>query len=145
MYKAISAGLLAIGLLTTLSCQSKYRVGVQDTGRDLLIGIITDDDDPKQCDIDFPSQNIRKKAHDQLRWYSIDKKLYQVVFATTPFEDSQHHPRFTFDVPSTAAGVGSGEPVRGAPGQYFAYGIKNDKGKVCKDPASDDPGVHIKP
>jgi hypothetical protein len=28
---------------------------------------------------------------------------------------------------------------------YFAYGIKDQNGNVCKDAKSNDPGVNIKP
>ena len=63
----------------------------------------------------------------------------------TPFEDNQHQPIFTFNVPTTPGGVKSGEPIPGAVGKYFAYGIKDNNGNVCKDASSADPGVNIKP
>jgi hypothetical protein len=143
------AGLVAVALLTMPGCEKK-RQPAQGSARDLWIGISTDDD-PTKCDIDFPSQNLSRKKHDQLRWYSVDQKQYQVVFEPsnpspgTPFEDSQNQPRSTFNVPTTPAGLKSGEPVQGTVGKYFAYGIKDQNGNVCKDAKSADPGVNIKP
>ncbi len=152
MYKAILAGLAAVPLLTMLGCESKLQAP-QSSRRDLWIGIYADSDDTTKCDIDSPSHNLSYKRQDQLRWYSVDRKKYQVVFEKsppnpspgTPFLDSHQQPRFTFDVPKTAAGVKSGEPVPGARGQYFAYGIKDQNDSVCKDAKSADPGVNIKP
>jgi hypothetical protein len=151
MYKAISTGCLAVVLLTMLGCESKVQPA-QGSGRDLWTGIYTDPDDATKCDIDFPTQNLSHKRHDQIRWYSADQKAYQVFFEPSPpnpspgspFQDNQNHPRPTFDVPTTPEGVKSGEPIQGALG-YFAYGISFYKGNVCKDPKSADPGVNIKP
>jgi hypothetical protein len=152
MYKAISIGCLAGALLAILACERKFQ-GKQGSGRDLWIGISTNLFVATKCDIDFPSQNLSQKKHDQLRWYSADQNTYQIVFEPsppnpspgTPFEDHQHQPIFTFNVPTTAAGVKSGEPILGALGKYFAYGIKDNNGNVCKDASSADPGVNIKP
>jgi hypothetical protein len=151
MDKAISVGCLASLLLITMGCEHRFRP-MQGLGRDLWIGIYTDPTDPTKCEMDAASQNLSYGRQDQLRWYSVDSKKYQVVFEPappnpdpgSPFQDSQNQPRLTFDVPTTAAGVGSGKPIHKL-GVYFAYGIKDQNGKVCKDPKSSDPGVNIKP
>jgi hypothetical protein len=145
MYKAISTGCLAVVLLTMLGCESKVQPA-QGSGRDLWTGIYTDPDDATKCDIDFPTQNLSHKKHDQIRWYSADQKAYQVVFEPSPPNPSpgSPFPQQTFVVPTTAGGVKSGEPIPGVLG-YFAYGIKFNNGNVCKDPKSADPGVNIKP
>lgn len=143
MSKALSIACLAVLLLTVLGCERKFHP-MQGSARDLWIGIYTDEVDDTKCHIDFPTQNLSKKKHDQLRWYSADQNTYQVVFGTshpgTPFKDHDQ-PKFTFDVPSNWGGVKSGEPTELG---YFPYGITNRKG-LCKDPQSDDPGVNVKP
>ena len=152
MYKAISVGCLALLLLTTMGCCEHRFRPMQSQGRDLWIGIYTDPSDPTKCDMDSPSNNLSYSRQDQLRWYAVDSKKYQVVFEPappnpdpgSPFQDNQNQPRFTFDVPNTAAGVRSGKPIH-ILGVYFAYGIKDQNGVVCKDPKSNDPGVNIKP
>jgi hypothetical protein len=152
MYKAISVGCFALLLLTMMGCESRFQPA-QSSGRDLWIGIYTDSVDPTKCDMDSPSHNLSYNRRDQLRWYSVDAKQYQVVFEPSPpnptpgspFQDNQSQPRFTFNVPTTGVGVKSGKPIPGAVGKYFAYGIKDQNGNVCKDAKSTDPGVNIKP
>lgn len=145
MSKALTIACLAVLLLTMLGCERRFHP-MQGSARDLWIGIYTDEVDDKKCHIDFPTQNLSKKKHDQLRWYSADQQTYHVVFATaspgTPFKDHDQL-KYTFDVPWTGEGVKSGEPISTADG-YYPYGITNGKG-LCKDPRSDDPGVNVKP
>jgi hypothetical protein len=138
-HRAVASGLILWLLVGSVGCRQQMQ---PSTGRKLPVGIQMEEGG-KGCYPDYNSVTLNKKKHDEVRWSSLDNHAYTVYFTpSTPFRQGQN-PQYTFDVPAVGH-VDSGPPTQDATGNY-AYGIKLQDGTICKDPKSDDPGVHIKP
>jgi hypothetical protein len=128
-------------------------VKVDQTGRDLKIGIYLDPDAKNRCIVDFSDANVRRRRKDRVQWDSLDGP-YSVWMTPspgktntppgTPFLDSSGHPASIFNI---GANGSKNAGITYVSGDFYYEIYIGDYNTTNPPPASAlcaDPGLHVK-